>query len=145
MRRFLRVPTIYVLSKNKKNVSFFHLKITIFTAVKYCSILHGHVCVMYLKTKTHVSFAVTAKLISVFVFATWVVQYIYSLNPKFQAYVFATRNFMALFTFCDYTARFVSGLVGKPKSHTEAHMILCKLSSRNYHNILHLSYYQTIA
>ena len=25
---------------------FFHLNITIFTAVKYCSILHGHVCVM---------------------------------------------------------------------------------------------------
>ena len=42
-----RVPIIYVLSKNKKNVTFFHLKITIFTAVKYCSILHGYVCVMY--------------------------------------------------------------------------------------------------
>ena len=25
---------------------FFHLKKNIFTAVKYCSILHGHVCVM---------------------------------------------------------------------------------------------------
>ena len=37
---------IYVLSKNKKNSTIFHLKITTFTAVKYCSILHGHVCVM---------------------------------------------------------------------------------------------------
>ena len=37
---------IYVLSKIKKYLTFFHMKITIFTAVKYCSILHGHVCVM---------------------------------------------------------------------------------------------------
>ena len=35
----LNVPKIYVLSKNKKNVTIFHLKIIIFTAVKYCSIL----------------------------------------------------------------------------------------------------------
>ena len=33
--RFFRIPTIYVLSKNKKNITFFHLKITIFTAVKH--------------------------------------------------------------------------------------------------------------
>ena len=31
----------------KKNIIIFHLKINIFTAVKYCLILHGHVCVMY--------------------------------------------------------------------------------------------------
>ena len=34
-----RVPTIYVLSKYKKNVNFFHLKLLIFTAFKittYC-------------------------------------------------------------------------------------------------------------
>ena len=42
----LSVPTIYVLSKIKKYLTFFHMKITIFTAVKYCSILHGYVCVM---------------------------------------------------------------------------------------------------
>ena len=45
LRRFKRVPTIKVLSKNKnsiKNAS----EIMIFTAVNYCSILHGHVCVM---------------------------------------------------------------------------------------------------
>ena len=29
-----------------KNIIIFHLKIIIFTAVKYHSILHGHVCVM---------------------------------------------------------------------------------------------------
>ena len=48
--RIASLPTIYVLSKNKKNVTFFHLKITIFTAVKYCSILHGHVCVIVFAT-----------------------------------------------------------------------------------------------
>ena len=37
------------------------------------------------KTKTQISFAVTAKLISAFVFATWIVQYLYFLNTKFQA------------------------------------------------------------
>ena len=44
---YLRVPTINVLSKNKKNIfKKNHLKIIIFTAVKYHNILHGHVCVM---------------------------------------------------------------------------------------------------
>ena len=40
------MPSINVLSKNKKNIIIFHLKINIFTAVKYCCILHGHVCIM---------------------------------------------------------------------------------------------------
>ena len=38
----------------------------------------------YAKTKTQISFAVTAKLISAFVFATWIVQSLSFLNPKFQ-------------------------------------------------------------
>ena len=42
-----RVPTINVLSKNKKNITIFHLKIIFLPAVKYCSILHGHVFVMF--------------------------------------------------------------------------------------------------
>ena len=46
VRRFKRVPTIFVLSKNKKNITVFHLKIIIFTAEKYCNLLHRHVCVM---------------------------------------------------------------------------------------------------
>ena len=37
------------------------------------------------KTKTQISFAVTAKLISVFVFATRIVQFLIYLNPKCQA------------------------------------------------------------
>ena len=39
----------------------------------------------YAKTKTQISFAVTAKLNSAFVFATWIVQSLYFLNTKFQA------------------------------------------------------------
>ena len=39
----------------------------------------------YAKAKTQISFAVTAKLISAFVFATWIVQSLFFLNPKFQA------------------------------------------------------------
>ena len=37
----------------------------------------------YAKTKAQISFAVTAKLISAFVFATRIVQFFYFLNPKF--------------------------------------------------------------
>ena len=39
----------------------------------------------YGKTKAQISFAVTAKLISAFVFATRIVQFLFFLNPKFQA------------------------------------------------------------
>ena len=39
-------PKHRCLSKNKKTIIIFHLKSNIFTAVKYCCILHGQVCVM---------------------------------------------------------------------------------------------------
>ena len=39
----------------------------------------------YAKTKTQISFAVTAKLISAFVFVARIVQPLFYLNPKFQA------------------------------------------------------------
>ena len=39
----------------------------------------------YAKTKMQISFAVTAKLISIFVFTTRIVQSLFYLNPKFQA------------------------------------------------------------
>ena len=42
-------------------------------------------CFAYAKTKTQISFAVTARLISAFVFPTWIVQYLYFLNTKFQS------------------------------------------------------------
>ena len=40
------MPTNFILSKNMKIVKRFRLKIVIFTALKYCSILHGCVCIM---------------------------------------------------------------------------------------------------
>ena len=40
LRRFYRVPTISVLSKTKENVTNFHLKNIVFTALKKCSILN---------------------------------------------------------------------------------------------------------
>ena len=39
----------------------------------------------YAKTKAQFRFAVTVKLISAFVFATWIAQFLVFLNPKFQA------------------------------------------------------------
>ena len=41
-----RVPTIYVLSKNKKNINFFLMKFSIFTGEKNLCILHGEVFVV---------------------------------------------------------------------------------------------------
>ena len=45
------------------------------------------------KTKAQISFAVTAKLISAFVFATQIVQFLFYLNPKFQA----SSSFLCLY------------------------------------------------
>ena len=57
------------------------------------------------KTKTQISFAVTAKLISAFVFATRIVQFLFYLN---------IRNFKLLHVglFCACTGLFVSDLFG---------------------------------
>ena len=45
-RRFYHVPTIYVLSKNKKNIKIFQLKIFNFLKLKNLCILHGQIFVM---------------------------------------------------------------------------------------------------
>ena len=71
------------------------------------------------KTKTQISFAIAAKLISAFVFATQIVQTLYFLNPKFQASSHIS----------DCTALFVSDLVGNPEdwfSHNEAQICACQ-------------------
>ena len=47
----------------------------------------------YGKTKAQISFAVTAKPISTFVFATRIVQFLFYLNPKFQA----SSSFLCLY------------------------------------------------
>ena len=68
------------------------------------------------KTKTQISFAVTAKLISTFVFATRIVQFLFYLNLKFQA----SSSFL-----CLYRSVCV-GPVRKPHcwfSHEVAHII----------------------
>ena len=47
---------------------------------------HEKTCFLaYAKTKAKISCAATMQLISAFVFATWIVQSLYFLNPKFQA------------------------------------------------------------
>ena len=69
------------------------------------------------KTSAQISFTITVKLISTFVFATRIVQFLYFLNSKFQA-----SNI-----FCGYTDRFVWDLVGNPKdpfSRVAAHMVV---------------------
>ena len=66
------------------------------SSLKYCCLRHQAIyeprhektgfSFAYAKTKTQISFAVTAKLISAFVFAIRIVQSLYYPNPKFQAY-----------------------------------------------------------
>ena len=58
----------------------------------------------YAKTKLQSSCAITVQLISTFVFATYMVQFLAFLNPKFLA------------IFCGWTARSVSDMVGNPKN-----------------------------
>ena len=55
------------------------------------------------QNKTQISFAVTGKLISAFVFATWIIS-LFFLNPKFKP--------LAIFCGC---TEFVSDLVGNPE------------------------------
>ena len=71
-----------------------------------------------MKTKTQISFAVAAKLISAFVFATYKVQSLYFLYTKFQ-------DFSHLVWL--YSLQFMSDLVRNQEarfSHNEAHMSL---------------------
>ena len=69
----------------------------------------------YAKTKTQISWAVTVKLISAFVFA-------YAKSTYFP-----NMNFKSLAIFCGCTARFVSDFVGGGGAHM-SYFVLC------YHN-----------
>ena len=75
----------------------------------------------YAKTKAQISCAVTAQMISAFVFATRI--------DHSSSYI---RNFKLLTFFCDNAGRFVSGLVGNSEdrfSRVAAHsgnIIFCK-------------------
>ena len=55
------------------------------TKLHYLSLVMRKRLLACAKTKTQISFAVTVKLISAFVFATRIVQSLYLLNAKFQA------------------------------------------------------------
>ena len=78
----------------------------------------------YAKTKTQISCAVTAQLISAFVFAIRIVQSLFYLNPKFQA----SNHLLWL-----YSLECV-GPVGNPEdrfSHDEGHKIFDNLAPRS--------------
>ena len=78
-----------------------------------------------------ISFAVTAKLISAFVFATRIVQFLFYLNPKFQA---------SSSLLCLYRAVCV-GPVRKPHcwfSHEVAQMLKCQLLTFGPHEKVYL-------
>ena len=50
-----------------------------------CAASLENVILVYAKTKALISCAITAQLISAFVFASLIVQFLFFLNPKFQA------------------------------------------------------------
>ena len=64
--------------------------------VCYLSPLQENQQLAYVKTKAQISCAVTAQLISAFVFTTRIAQFLFFLNLKFP-----------LARFCDYTGQFV--------------------------------------
>ena len=82
----------------------------------------------YAKTKTQISFAVTAKLISAFVFATRIEQSLFYLNPKFQA----CSHLLWLYSLV------CTGPGQKPEdrfSHNETHMCMCAAVIFQIHSI----------
>ena len=91
-----------------------------------CDTAHMSEHFAYAKTKAQISFTVTAKLISVFVFATRIVQFLYFLNPTFLA-----SNLHV----CLYSSICV-GPVRKPHcwfSHDAAHMTMSVFSLFSAH------------
>ena len=94
------------LSKNDETyVKTSHVSVHLHYLTSKCGVRHAHYWHMlfnfqeaqknkfsyinrlfaYAKTKTQISFAVTAKLIGAFAFATQIAQSLFILNPKFQA------------------------------------------------------------
>ena len=71
-----------------------------------------------MKPKAQISCAVTAQLISAFVFTTWIVLSLFFLNPKFQ--------FSSLIL-CLYSS-FCVGLGQKPKAHSSFYKFLMNMS-----------------
>ena len=68
-----------------QNVGFLMMRL-IYSYKNFIEPPHGKTnYLQYAKTETQISFAVTAKLISAFVFATRIVHFLIFLNPKCQA------------------------------------------------------------
>ena len=82
---------------------------------------------IYAKTKAQISFAVTAKLISAFVFVTRIVYWIY---------IHYIQNFQSLAILCACTARFVSNLSGN----NIVGFLMTRLKYVFYSDILTLAY-----
>ena len=98
---YIHIPFIY------KHNPCFYIKIQIMISVPFSigfecthSVRKPDEIFAYAKTKTQISCAVTAQLISAFVFATPIVSFLLYLYPKFQDSIF-----------CGCTGWFVSDLV----------------------------------
>ena len=72
----------YGIAENRTNTA---VMIVLLRAYNYTSLVVRKPDFPYAKTKTQISCAVTAQLISAFVFAIQIVQSLYYLNLKFQA------------------------------------------------------------
>ena len=87
-----------------------------------------------MRKQRRISFAVTAKLIRVLVFATGIVQ-------SSTSYI---QNFKPLAILCGFTAWFVSDLVGNPEdqfSHNEANLISFIITEHSLNfNAIHFEY-----
>ena len=57
---------------------------------------HGKTNILYAKTKAQIIFAVIAKMISAFVFATRIVPFLYFLNPKFPAIILCLYSWVCV-------------------------------------------------
>ena len=79
----LKISMTYPCKTNTRIHTFIYFQRTI-TQLDNMSLVENRLFA-YAKTKTQISFAVTAKLISAFVFATRIVQSLYFLNTKLQA------------------------------------------------------------
>ena len=87
---FLLVNVIYCINRPVSHNINRRLLIKTKSVIRECALLiHDSRRIVripdfaYAKTKAQISFAVTAKLISAFVFATWI-KFLFFLNPKFQ-------------------------------------------------------------
>ena len=94
----MRKPTFYICEKQKSNsaahqcrlISSFRciniaISLVSLSEISKLSLVVRKPAFAYAKTKTQISCAVTAQLISAFVFATLIEQPLHFLNPKFRA------------------------------------------------------------